>query len=82
MSQSHSPSAALTENHELERCTNASNGDVRLAGGPNEFEGRVEICQEGAWGQVCGPVNPKVVCRQLISPAVIPKNCNIPISFL
>ena len=27
-------------------------GDVRLSGGPNEFEGRVELCEGGSWVQV------------------------------
>ena len=29
-------------------------GDVQLAGGPNDFEGRVEYCAGGTWAQVCG----------------------------
>ena len=44
-------------------------GSVRLTGGPNEFEGRVELCLDGSWGQVCvmGWTNDdaEVVCRQL-----------------
>ena len=44
-------------------------GELRLAGGNEEGEGRVEICRYGAWGTVCGyswEVNDaKVVCRQL-----------------
>ena len=42
---------------------------VRLTGGPNEFEGRVEICVGGNWGQVCAMQwtsgDAEVVCRQL-----------------
>ena len=47
-------------------------GDVRLVGGGNEFEGRVEVCFGGEWGTVCGDMPPRwgadnaiVVCRQL-----------------
>ena len=47
-----------------------SDGDIRLVGGRDEFEGRVEICIGGFWGPVCGSsgwdVNDAlVVCRQL-----------------
>ena len=42
---------------------------IRLTGGPNEFEGRVEICVGGNWGQVCAMAwtsgDAEVVCRQL-----------------
>ena len=38
-------------------------------GGPNEFEGRVEVCLEGVWARWCqrGVVRDeaRVVCRQL-----------------
>ena len=44
-------------------------GDVRLVGGQDQFEGRVEICLGGVWGTVCdniwGPVIVWVLCRQL-----------------
>jgi deleted-in-malignant-brain-tumors protein 1 len=44
-------------------------GSVRLTGGPNIFEGRVELCVDGSWGQVCAmpwiSLNAEVVCRQL-----------------
>jgi len=44
-------------------------GEVRLAGGPNDFEGRVEICFNDEWGTVCDEMwdvtDADVVCRQL-----------------
>lgn len=47
-------------------------GNVRLVGGSNAWEGRVEIHLSGAWGTVAEPVSyhdltnaAKVVCRQL-----------------
>ena len=50
-----------------EGCDNE--GEIRLAGGNEEGEGRVEICRSGAWGTVCddywGVNDAKVVCRQL-----------------
>ena len=47
-----------------------SNGDVRLIDGRNEYEGRLEVCQEGLWGFVCDDdwlpqENGIVVCQQL-----------------
>ena len=42
---------------------------MRLVGGRNESEGRVEICQRGNWGTVCSnnwdDTDARVVCRQL-----------------
>ena len=44
-------------------------GDVRLVGGANPLEGRVEFCLNSAWGTVCrdrfGESDATVVCRQL-----------------
>lgn len=44
-------------------------GDVRLADGNNQFEGRVEICINSMWGTVCdgffSSAESRVVCRQL-----------------
>ncbi len=45
-------------------------GDIRLPGGPNEFEGRVEVCIGGVWSRCChhgGLINTEacVVYRQL-----------------
>ena len=43
--------------------------DIRLAGGRNNFEGRVEVCFNGQWGIVCRNSweanDAMVVCRQL-----------------
>ena len=45
------------------------NGAVRLVGGRNDTEGRVEFCANGVWGTVCddrwGVNDARVVCRQL-----------------
>ena len=46
-----------------------TNGDIRLRGGLNSTEGRVEVCYNATWGTVCddlwGPANADVACRQL-----------------
>ena len=48
---------------------NCSDGELRLVGGTNESEGRVEICINNAWGAICDSgftkEEAKVVCRQL-----------------
>ena len=50
----------------LAPCTN---GDIRLRGGRNRFEGRVEICINNQWGTVCddawGTTDANVACKQL-----------------
>ena len=44
-------------------------GDIRLVGGSNPLEGRVEICFFNQWGTVCdtmwGTEEAEVACRQL-----------------
>ena len=44
-------------------------GDLRLTGGSNKYEGRVEICMNGVWGSICDnrwdSTDAHVVCRQL-----------------
>ena len=46
-----------------------AHGEVRLADGDGEYEGRLEICYKGQWGTVCDyDINDyaaAVVCEQL-----------------
>ena len=49
--------------------SNCTDGDLRLEGGADHSEGRVEICINNAWGTICDSgftkEEAKVVCRQL-----------------
>lgn len=46
-----------------------TNGQIRLDGGGNPREGRVEICYYNQWGTICddqwGAAEARVVCKQL-----------------
>ena len=46
-----------------------NNGDIRLVGGSNRYEGRVEVCWNETWGTVCDGFwstnDGDVACRQL-----------------
>lgn len=48
---------------------NCNLGELRLVGGSNEREGRVEICLSGQWGTICDDAwssyDARVACRQL-----------------
>ena len=48
---------------------NCTDGEVRLVGGVNETEGRVEVCADNEWGTICddqwGNTDAQVICRQL-----------------
>ena len=50
--------------------SNCTDGDVRLVGGVSQYQGRVEVCLNRAWGTVCAysswsTQDAKVVCNQI-----------------
>ena len=50
--------------------SNCTEGDVHLVDGSSQYEGRVEVCVNRAWGSVCAYSNwssldAKVVCNQV-----------------
>ena len=49
-------------------CAECEDGDLRLVDGRSQYEGRVEVCQEGLWGFVCDDLWTEasgiVACRQ------------------
>ncbi|XP_019855132.1 PREDICTED: scavenger receptor cysteine-rich domain superfamily protein-like [Amphimedon queenslandica] len=49
--------------------SNCTTGNIRLTGGSNQFEGRVELCVNGVWGSVCDnswdSTEASTVCKQL-----------------
>ena len=56
----------ITSKYFLTVCTT---GGIRLVGGTNALEGRVEVCNNNQWGTVCddfwGTTDASVACRQL-----------------
>ncbi|XP_030845072.1 deleted in malignant brain tumors 1 protein isoform X2 [Strongylocentrotus purpuratus] len=75
-----SPEGAIpTFNLEDVSQTHVADGSVRLADGPTELEGRVEIFYNGSWFAVCDGIwrieEADVVCRQLGFEAAIAPIC-------
>ena len=59
-------SIMVMPNYDFQGC---HDGDIRLVGGRNATEGRLEFCYGGVWGTVCrdqwGTPDAQVACRQL-----------------
>ena len=59
--------------HKLHSCNSyvvlCNNSDIRLAGGSDQYEGRVEVCFNETWGTICdgswSTNDANVACRQL-----------------
>ena len=50
--------------------SNCTDGDVHLVGGVSQYQGRVEVCLNRAWGTVCAysswdSQEAKIVCNQI-----------------
>ena len=61
-------------------------GDVRLVGGSNPLEGRLEICYYNQWGTICSsnmtPQVAQVACRQLGYAGSVLHTCVIFVNFV
>ena len=66
--QTHSIAGIICQG-DTSRPTECEHGDVRLAGGETEMEGRVEFCSYGYWAVPCDALwyeyNTNAVCKQL-----------------
>ena len=49
--------------------SNCPNATLRIVDGPNDLEGRLEVCLNNVWGTVCGDYwdryDAAVACREL-----------------